>query len=106
MNKNFLAASQHSGLQRAKWLAKTDAGIEKLLQAGAAQRLVNIIEDSKDRDCRKTALDVVEEMSRLYEAREAFVLAGGPFTLIVNLTRGFHQMTLVQHHHVLHMHVS
>ena len=57
-------------------MAKTDAGIEKLLAAKCAQRLTNILDESEDLECRKDALDAIEAMSRLFEARETFVLAG------------------------------
>ena len=92
---------QKSGIDRAKALSKTDAGIEKLLQGGVAQRLLSILEDKPDPGLStprlqllavqvqhsvqallpaaenvSAALHTIEELSRKYEAREALVLAG------------------------------
>lgn len=67
---------QSSGLQRATYIAKSETGIRRLVEAGVAQRVVNILDASDNQKCQEAALEALQEMSRDYDAREAFVLAG------------------------------
>lgn len=43
-----LGVMQKAGVDRIKLAAKSDAAAQRLIDQGAAQRLVNIIEDSSD----------------------------------------------------------
>ncbi len=58
-------------------IAKTDTGAKAAIQAGAANKLVGLLQKETEPAVTRATLGAIDGLSRLDEGREAFVRAGG-----------------------------